>query len=460
MQLRNRLRYLVPEDEQKDLPMSVVEDCGTIDALTKYVIQKRHGEAAVTEDEEQLMLDLIEQYSRFGPGSTNSELPKNPCSKDIFGETIILTGATGALGAHVLDLLRASPKISRIYCLVRGADVDAAKERTSKSLHLRGLNDLSSSHQKNDKIVVIRTQLSDPQLGLKDEIYSRVATEVDLIIHVAWTVSFRIKLRSFVKDNIAGVKNLLELASKNSRVMPPRFVYYSSAAAVMNKPLSQTEYLAEEISTDPSYVSPLGYSRSKWVAEQICWKASQTTLKDRIAVVRVGQLSGNSRSGAWNTNEAWPMMLSTVRLTGSLPALTGEPLDWLPVDVAAQALLEVAASLRNKDNRSVIYHVLNEHREPMWLEMLQWLKMTRDFDVVSPETWVAQLEQCQHTEHPALRLLGLWKEAYCNAIPKETSRPRFAMVETKKRVPVLRHVQPVNEAYMAKIWAWIQANVH
>lgn len=162
-------------------------------------------------------------------------------------------------------------------------------------------------------------------------------------MHIAWTVNFRLKLPSFAKNNLPGVKTLLDLAVAAPRARCPRFVYCSSTASIISATADQPGGLPEHVTEGPSFASPLGYARSKWVAEQICLEAHrQTALKGRIAVVRVGQLSGDSETGIWNTKEAWPMMLSTARLIGCLPDLGDEPLDWLPVDIAAKAFLEAA----------------------------------------------------------------------------------------------------------------------
>lgn len=65
MQLRSHLKQLIP-DCKDPLPMSVVEDCGTIQRLTDYVLRRRHGHFEVGgEDEEQLMLDLVKQFGSF-----------------------------------------------------------------------------------------------------------------------------------------------------------------------------------------------------------------------------------------------------------------------------------------------------------------------------------------------------------------------------------------------------------
>ncbi|KAF2684718.1 acetyl-CoA synthetase-like protein [Lentithecium fluviatile CBS 122367] len=462
MQLRNRLRRLTP-NYCHELPLSVVEDCGTVRGLRDYILRKRHGEAdADHENQERLMWDLVKEYSSFDQQKSASEQRTNGHQLGgNSGEVVVLTGATGALGAHVLDLLRKSDTVSAIYCLVRGTDEHAAKERVSKALEQRGLPGLSIKCKYNDKIRVLQAQLGEHRLGLPANVYEYLAAEACLILHIAWTVNFRVNLGSFAKENIAGLKNLIDLTRANPRAQPARFVYCSSTAAIMNGELDQAGYLREVLSKDPASASPLGYSRSKWVAEQICATAHhQTSLHSRIAIVRVGQLSGDSRTGIWNTKEAWPMMLSTVKLIGSLPNLGDEPLDWLPVDIAAKAFLETACAHSDRVEQVPVYHVLNPHEQPTWHDMLQWLRKKEKFDIVDPAEWVHRLEQSGNTGHSALKLLGLWKESYGGDEARgKSARSRFSVEATQRYVPALKDVQPIDEAYVWKVWDWVQANV-
>ena len=469
IQLRTRLRRLIPSFEGQ-LPMSVVEDCGTIRRLTDFVLRRRHGESdAGEEDESKAMIELVKQYGSFEASqmqtsaSTNRTLVKNEDAG-----VIVLSGATGALGAHILDLLRKRLDVEAIYCLVRGADEHAARERVSKALEQRGLSSLGSSGVLNDKIKVVPSQLGEERLGLSDETYNYLAQKATSVIHIAWTVNFRLKLRSFVKDNIAGVRNLLNLALAAPRSHPPRFTYCSSTAAIINAPIDQSNKLPEQLSSDPSSASPLGYSRSKWVAEHICLSAHEKSrLHGRIAVVRVGQLTGASTSGIWNTKEAWPMMLSTASLIHCLPDLGTEPLDWLPVDLAAKAFVQTTMTHVENTNMPV-YHVLNPHQEPTWHQMLLWLQKKGKFDIVSRKEWVQRLEQSENSghEHSALKLLGLWKEAYAGGESDggvnevyEGPRKQFDTQETCMRVEALRDVMPLDEDYMGRVWDWIQREV-
>lgn len=202
MQIRYGLRQLLPQSS-KELPLNVVEDCGTVARLAEYVVKQRHGQALDSdEDELQMMQQLVEEYSNFhqqpaakqtdGENAAGSDAD---ASKDV----VVLTGATGALGAHILDLYRKSESTRKVYCLVRGADVHASKERVGKALEQRSLKPLSD----DGKVIILQAQLGDPQLGLSDEDYGCLSKEATIIMHVAWSVNFRQRLRSFVKDNIA-----------------------------------------------------------------------------------------------------------------------------------------------------------------------------------------------------------------------------------------------------------------
>ncbi|KAI4715286.1 acetyl-CoA synthetase-like protein [Aureobasidium sp. EXF-10727] len=475
MQIRYGLRQLLPQST-KQLPLNVVEDCGTVKRLTEYVVKQRHGqELTDEEDERTLMLQLVDQYSNFDNRSPSSSANgQGQCGNDK-GDVIVLTGATGALGAHLLNSYRQLDSVKKVYCLVRGAELQASIERVDKALKQRGLGGLENA---DDKVEVLQTSLGDDHLGLSSGDYERIAQEVSIVMHVAWSVNFRMRLRSFAKDNIASkshpqsytcmsvtspfgaftaVSEDLVIGSE-----PARFAYCSSVASVMA--YSKGTSIPERIINDPEAASTLGYSRSKWVAEQICSRANERSqLQGRVAIFRVGQLSGDTQRGIWNASEAWPMMLSSVKISRALPNLDQETLDWLPVDLAATALMQGIASVDGSGDGAHVLHVLNEHRRPTWPTMLQWLKKRCAFDIVDPPKWVARLEDMQErdgADHPAYKLLDHWKRAYAPEHKAEdtSSAPTvlpFDMARTKDAVAVLRDVSPVDEQYFAKIWDWI-----
>lgn len=264
--------------------------------------------------------------------------------------------------------------------------------------------------------------------------------------------------------------NLINLALGTSRSAPARFAYCSSIASVLGYSGSE-DTIPEQIIDDPAASSALGYARSKWVAEQICARAAKNTpLSGHIGVFRVGQLAGDSSRGIWNTKEAWPIMLSSVKLTRTLPALAKETLAWLPVDIAAMALTQGIARVGGSGEGVDVLHVLNENRLPHWDDLLIWLGKEKAFDIESPAEWVARLEDAQEkdgADHPAFKLLGLWKKAYSDDGILDNGSQRKAahdnrppdLIKTKKQIPSLRNVKPVDEEYFLKLWRWIDAHM-
>ena len=469
MKIRTLLQNRILPSSAAQLPLNVVYDCGTVNRLANYLISIRKGQRIETEDETEVMRDLVQEYSSFSSESLDSLVPagKNVTNTATSSnEIVILTGATGALGAHILSLLRSSVSVSEIHCFVRAATPAAASERISKSLLARNKAPLDP---KASKIKCHQCKLSDPALGLPPSTYNDLTTRTTLVIHAAWAVNFSTRLSSFVKDHIAGLRNLINFALASKMTSPPRFLFCSSTASVLGPHC--TSPISERISHDPMSASPLGYSRSKWVAESICEQAHlHTRLRNHIQVLRIGQLCGDTESGIWNVTEAWPLMLSSAKVTGSLPKLQGERLGWLPVDVAAEAIIEISLSEKTSQSADCsdipVYHLLNPSTQGTWAHLLFWLhKMSPAFEIVPPSTWVSQLDNLtgEAATHPARKLLGLWKEAYCNnhcskaeqGEQEEREEKTFDMIETKKVAPVMRDVKPIGEDQFQKIWGWI-----
>ncbi|KAL8814210.1 MAG: hypothetical protein Q9223_006548, partial [Gallowayella weberi] len=374
MAIRAKLQSRILDSKAPALPLNVVYDCGNIKRLSRYLLDLRTGRQTNSEDEIQLMKDLVTQYGKVveeveALKKPNGIVEEKPIEQNRETEQprehVLLTGATGALGAHILHLLRSSPTVSHITCLVRAASPFAAHERVSKSLLARGKPGLpprsgSNPGSSQDKacfptpeIRCIPTTLSHPHLALDPSTYTHLAHTTTLIIHAAWAVNFTARLRSFEKDHIAGLAHLLNLAHASPNHKPPkRFLFLSSTASVTNTPRDNYP-IAERISTDPTHASPLGYSRSKWVAENICanyhynnnthtsresppgsasheQKKQKNNANPTIAILRIGQLTSDTVSGIWNTSEAYPLMLSTAPHLHALPDLQDLPLDWLP----------------------------------------------------------------------------------------------------------------------------------
>lgn len=472
--------------ESPKLPLSVVEDCGTIERLADFVVERRHGRDLEQENETLVMQNLVAHCDNMKQSFPSPYMNGNASAQSSIsdGQIILLTGATGALGAHLLHTFRYASNVKHIHLLVRGADDHAARSRVEKSLTSRGLPGLSKDSKTFKSgpapadVTIHRSQISNPTLGLSPEAYKTLQSQITHTVHAAWSVNFRVRLSSFVKDHIAGLRHLLDLTLVSQ--LNATFSFVSSVASISNAtPPAKTSTLPETISANPKDASPLGYSRSKWVAEAIIAQANRECplLHNRLSIFRVGQLSGDTRHGIWNATEAWPMMLASSKETKVLPDLgSREKLDWLAVDVAAKGIVEANVSEYEAHDREgpFVYHVLNDV-EPAatWDDLARWVKqLDSSVAIVEPKTWLEKMDELQGTkpDHPSLKLLGLWKTAYGGGESKdeqsqieEAGSPgtevQYDTTKAKAAAPALRSIQPVDEEYFGKLWQWITENV-
>ena len=465
MRIRARLQSQILPRHAAELPINIVYDYGTIARLSRCLIRVRKGQRVDKDDEVQLMEDLVNEYGVFNDASKPSRVLEAAFSDldlETKGHTVLLTGATGALGAHILSLLCSSPDVSQIHCLVRARSDTEAGIKVARNLMNRKMPAL---HLTSSKVRCHTCKFSRPKLDLSDELYHSLAARITVIIHAAWDVNFNLRLSSFVADHTVGMQSLINFALASPNLHPPQFIFCSSTASVLGP---NTAFpIREEISHDPLVASPLGYSRSKWVAESICEVAhTKTRMRDHITVLRIGQLCGDTKNGIWNMTEAWPMLLSTIKVTNSLPDLKEEKLGWLPVDIAAKAVLELALvgieQLRNKQTTPV-YHILNPSTHPTWSEMLQWLRqLSPGFEIVSPGTWLWRLKTLhgKAADHPARKLLGLWTKTFYEANESAEAKTEivFEMEQTKEMIPTLRDTMPIDKQQFGRLWKWIAEN--
>lgn len=263
-----------------------------------------------------------------------------------------------------------------------------------RSLRQRGFSRLPTDGTVDVKY--LPAAFEEDKLGLQGEAWREIKTELaragrnGVIIHAVWSVNFAARVESF-ESQFKGIIRLLELlpwATEMPSRARPQFTFISSSASVISMRAGASSDVQEIYSSDPRDAAPLGYSRSKWVAEKICQYYGNNGLN--VNVIRVGQLCGDTRHGYWNQSEGWPLMLAAGTSIKALPDLR-EEVYWLPVDIAASLVLEITGlgTLTGGDNGNSprvepLFHVLNPHGV-WWSEILNWMKgAKRKFSIVAP----------------------------------------------------------------------------
>ncbi|ORX40318.1 hypothetical protein BD324DRAFT_655201 [Kockovaella imperatae] len=405
------------------IPLNVVFEQSTIASLAEYMYSVQQGTSVSLYEfnEHTRMLEWADKYGSF----SQSQGPKAGLSR-----VLVLTGATGSLGREVLNALSDSA-FDRIICLVRGENDDDARVRVQKAVGSD--NDL-------DSVSVHVANLASSDLGLDAAVLDALTDSEVSVIHAAWPVHFGSSLQSF-EDSIKGLHNLLSLYLRCGS--PNRFIFCSSLASVLR---SDQKSISETPSTDPSTATPIGYSRSKWIAEQICAKARD--VHSSIVVARLGQLCGNSKTGVWNETEGWPLLLRTADTTRSLPLLD-DVVNWLPVDVAARVLLDLV----HEEQPDLIYHLV--HPSPTtWSTVLDGVESSgTSFERLPRSEWLERVEQIPD-EDISRKMLFLWRQSYGEDSPSSVSYD-IATTNAQKASSSLRQLRALQPRDFARsIEAW------
>ncbi|WP_371649352.1 thioester reductase domain-containing protein [Streptomyces mirabilis] len=233
---------------------------------------------------------------------------------------ILLTGATGFLGSHMLlDLLRNSD--AHVYCLVRAADEEAALGRLGEALKRY---ELPWSSEVRRRVTVLPGDIRRPHLGLSDELWTTLTHELDSVVGVAAAVDFLRGYQSLRQSNVVGSLTLAELAATGR----PKPLHHISSIAVFNE--VGITAMGED---DPlAHVDRLvaGYDQTKWAAEVALRRARDHGLI--VTALRPGGIGGHTRTGAYNPQDLSSGLLSAFGRFRTVPAfshLNAAPVDWV-----------------------------------------------------------------------------------------------------------------------------------
>jgi len=272
------------------LGQNIVYEQASISQLAQYLLDIKSGSSSAEdgsspEAAHKLMLSLVDKWaSKLVKEDLNGyTAPAEPT-----GEVIILTGATGSLGAHILDQLTRRSDVAMVICLSRAKSHEDSLRRIQDSLQQRR-RELDPEAMK--KVVSFAADVNKPDLGLGKDQYELLRQQSTSIIHNAWPVNFVLSLASF-DEHIGGAVNLLNLALKSPRKVKPSFFFSSSVGTVQGRP---DPVVHETFSDSPVTAGGMGYGRSKWVVEKVLERAGAET-KARVGVLRIGQLAGDTET--------------------------------------------------------------------------------------------------------------------------------------------------------------------
>src|SRR2546421_1886659 len=243
---------------------------------------------------------------------------------------VLLTGATGFVGSEVLLRYLGHTK-RRVYALVRGGDPAAVAQR------LRDVVAPLGAELPADRVVAVPADLERDELGLDPDRREQLAREVTDIVHAAASVSFSLPLPESRSINVEGTRRILDFAHVCRRRGGLRRMAYVSTAYVAGTHPGQ--FTEDDLEVGQTFRNP--YEHSKFEAEQL-------VRRDRrrlpIQIFRPSIVVGESSTG-WT--QAFNVLYTPLKafVQGRLPVLPARasaPVDVVPVDYVADAIVELA----------------------------------------------------------------------------------------------------------------------
>jgi hypothetical protein len=185
-------------------PLIFVFENPTFEKLLAYLMRLKSRDGAVTESTDDWKVEWIqkavEKYCvEIDSWKAKQESSTSVCLKDdAAGHVIYLTGANGGLGNALLEVLVKSPTVTRIYCAIRGSNLQA---KLVESLKSRGYGtDICNS----PKLCAIAYDMGSEKLGLDNALYKKLQSEVSIVLHNAWRLDFNRPVDMYEADCLKG----------------------------------------------------------------------------------------------------------------------------------------------------------------------------------------------------------------------------------------------------------------
>ncbi|KAJ6789492.1 hypothetical protein PWT90_00293 [Aphanocladium album] len=180
----------------------------------------------------------------------SASLAETICGENDQGrkKTILITGATGFLGRHLLKTFIESPTVARIHCA-------ALRQRQRDDMQ-----DLPVS----EKITWHRGDLTAPLLGLGQDAFCTLAAEVNIILHLGASRSIWDSYHVLRASNVHPTRELIKMAAP--RRVPIYFISTAGASAASSPRLAEAYPVPLADSSD-------GYTATKWASERLLARA-------------------------------------------------------------------------------------------------------------------------------------------------------------------------------------------
>ena len=288
---------------------------------------------------------------------------------------VVLTGATGFVGAFVLrDLLASGARCVR--CLVRAESARAGWERIAAN----AATYLDLPPDAAERVEPVCGDLAQPQLGLESP--EALVAGAGAVLHAGAHVNFVHPYERVRDANVAGTQELLRICARAG--VP---LHHVSTYGIWGMPLDGRDIVREDddIATAGRLVT--GYVQSKWAAERLVRDAADRGVA--VNCYRLGRVLGDATTGAALTSHFTLGVVKGCLQLGAAPALDLD-VEMTPVDYVSAALVRLAAT---QPVDGATFHLVSG-RHMAFAELVEHLRARGwPLATLAPQDWFDRLEE-------------------------------------------------------------------
>ena len=309
---------------------------------------------------------------------------------------ILLTGATGFLGIHLLDEFLRNSK-TNIYCIVRNQPgISVTTKLIQKLNYYFGdkYNDLV-----NTRIFALCGDISESQFGLNQEDFLKLSNDVDTVINCAANVAHFGNYKDFYKSNVSSTKLIIDFCKTFNKKL-----YHISTTGIggveidmsylKRKRDKKTKVKFDERSLYIGQILDNVYSRSKFEAENCVLDAINSGVDAYI--LRMGNLMPRYNDGTFQENvqdNAFLNKFAAFIKTGIMPEyMLKHILNFTPIDYASNAVYKLVLHPSNKNR---IFHIYNNKN----ISVKKYLKKSKfKVKILTEEDFVKEIKKILENE--------------------------------------------------------------
>ncbi|NCR78513.1 MAG: amino acid adenylation domain-containing protein [Microcystis aeruginosa K13-05] len=302
---------------------------------------------------------------------------------------ILLTGATGFLGIHLLAELLDKTE-ANIHCLIRDKSLEQAQAKIYQKLKIFQLWD----EQKSSRIIPVIGDLSQKRLGMCEPDFLDLGNQIDVIYHNGAWVNAIYPYSILKPTNVLGTAEILRLAC----LIKTKPVHFVSTISIFSPSYAQGNLIQESDLLGINHGLNAGYTQSKWVAEKLIMEAGKRGLP--MTIFRASRIIGHSKTGICNREDLFCRMIKGCIQLGMIPDFGDSTEDLTPVDYVSGAIIHLASQ---ESSLGKAFHLLNSH-PTLNRDLFDCVReMGYPLQLVSFEKWRSHLtEQCKINTDNAL----------------------------------------------------------